>query len=103
MPKGGPQVRQTTRVRPGRCFRLCPTGCTAHAATCPERHGGGLVFREIKERRRKTVPLPRELVAILTTHRKVQELERDVAANLWKDHEFVFAQENGRPVDPRAN
>jgi integrase len=83
--------------------RLCPPGCIAHAAMCPERQGGGLVFRDIKERRRKTVPLPPELVAILTAHRKLQEVERDAAANLWQDHGLVFAHENGRPVDPRAD
>jgi hypothetical protein len=83
--------------------RLCPPGCTAHAATCPERQGGGLVFREIKERRRKTVPMPPELIAILTAHQKVQVLERDAAANLWQDHDVVFSQENGRPIDPRAD
>ncbi len=80
--------------------QLCQPGCSAHAATCAERHGGGLVFREIKERRRKTVPLPPELVAILSAHREVQELERDVAANLWQDHGVVFAQENGGPDRP---
>jgi site-specific recombinase XerD len=25
------------------------------------------------------------------------------AANLWQEHGVVFAQENGRPVDPRAD
>jgi len=65
--------------------------------------GGGLVFREIKERRRKTVPLPPELAAILIAHRKVQDLEREAAANLWEDHHAVFAQENGHPIDPRAD
>lgn len=88
---------------PAGARQLCQPGCSAHAATCAVRHGGGLVFREIKERRRKTVPLPPELVAILTAHREVQELERDLAANLWQDHGVVFAQENGRPVDPRAD
>jgi site-specific recombinase XerD len=76
---------------------------TVHASTCPERQGGGLIFREIKERRRKTVPLPPELVAILKIHREAQQLERETAANLWQEHGVVFAQENGRPVDPRAD
>jgi integrase len=66
--------------------RLCKPGCTGHAAQCPQRRGGGLVFREIRERRRKTVALPRELVA----------------ANVWDDHELVWCQENGRPIDSRA-
>jgi integrase len=50
--------------------RLCPPGCARHAATCPDRQGGGLVFREIKERRRKTVALPPELVAVLKAQRE---------------------------------
>ena len=94
--------------RPHTCIppdasRLCSPACIAHAATCPERRGGGLVFREIKERRRKTVPLPPELVAVLKIHREAQQLEREAAASLWQDHGVVFAQENGRPVDPRTD
>ena len=65
--------------------RICPPGCIRHAATCPDRQGGGLVFREIEERRRKTVALPSELVAVLNAHREVQDLERETAANLWRD------------------
>ena len=83
--------------------RLCPADCTGHASTCPDRHGGGLVFREIKERRRKTVPLPPELVAILRAHKTAQEPERANAEDLWEDHDVVFAQENGRPIDPKAD
>jgi integrase len=65
--------------------------------------GRGLVFREVKERRRKTVQLPRELAAVLRAHRVAQSRERLAAANVWEDHDLVFAQENGRPVDPRAD
>jgi site-specific recombinase XerD len=49
------------------------------------------------------VPLPPELVNILTAHREVQDLESDAAANHWQDHDVVFARENGRPIDPRAD
>ena len=63
----------------------------------------GLVFREIKERRRKTVQLPPELAAVLRAHRVAQSRERLAAANVWEDHDLVFAQENGRPIDPRAD
>jgi integrase len=83
--------------------RICPANCIGHAAACPDRYGGGLVFREIKERRRKTVPLPPELVAILRAHRAAQELERARAEDLWEDHDVVFARENGRPIDPKAD
>jgi len=83
--------------------RLCPPACSGHASTCPDRHGGGLVFREIKERRRKTVPLPPELVTVLGAHQQAQERERATAADLWQDHGVVFAQANGRLLDPRAD
>jgi integrase len=83
--------------------RLCQPGCAGHAAQCPQRRGGGLVFREIKERRRKTVPLPPELVAALRKHRAAQSRERLAAANVWEDHDLVWCQENGRPIDSRAD
>ena len=89
-------------VRPG-ARGLCAPGCAGHAAQCPGRQGGGLVFREIKERRRKAVPLPSPLVRALRAHRAQQNRERLAAANLWEDSGVVFAQENGRPLDPRAD
>jgi integrase len=88
---------------PADASRLCPPGCTGHASTCLDRKGGGLVFREIKERRRKTVPLPPELVAVLEAHKEIQEKERALAAELWQDLDLVFAQENGRPIDPKGD
>jgi integrase len=83
--------------------RLCKPGCAGHAAQCPQRRDGGLVFREIKERRRKTVPLPPELVAVLRKHRVTQSRERLAAANVWEDHDLVWCQENGKPIDSRAD
>ncbi|HEY2689177.1 MAG TPA: site-specific integrase, partial [Streptosporangiaceae bacterium] len=82
---------------------LCPPACRGHAAQCPQRTGGGLAFREIKERRRKTVALPRELVTVLRAHRATQARERLAAANVWEDHDLVWCQENGRPLDSRAD
>jgi site-specific recombinase XerD len=61
------------------------------------------VFREIKERRRKTLPVPSPPVRILRAHRAQQNRQRLAAANLWEDFGVVFAQENGRPLDPRAD
>ena len=66
LPEGPPgRPAAGTSACPSGAKRLCPPGCTGHAAQCPERQGGGLVFREIKERRRKTVPLPSPLVRLL--------------------------------------
>jgi site-specific recombinase XerD len=61
------------------------------------------VFREIKERRHKTVPLPSPVAALLRSHRAQQARDRLAAANVWEDFDVVFAQENGRPLDPRAD
>jgi hypothetical protein len=73
------------------------------SAQCPQRRGGGLVFREIKERHRKTVPMPWPLVRKLRTHRAQQKRERLAAANMWEDFGVVFGQENRRPLDPHAD
>jgi integrase len=105
-PKRCPKVRRSGRRHecvPEGAKGLCPPGCTGHAANCPQRQGGGLVFREIKERRRKTVPVPSPLVRLLKAHRARQKRERLAAANVWEDFGVVFAQENGRPLDPRAD
>ena len=70
---------------------------------CPQRQEGGLVFREIKERRRKTVELAPELADMLRAHRTAQKRERLAAANVWEDHDLVFAQADGKPIDPRRD
>ena len=82
---------------------LCRPGCQAHAAQCPTRQGGGLVFRETKEHRHKTVRLAPELVEMLRDHRGAQYQEMLLAANLWQDNELVWCQPNGRPIDGRAD
>jgi site-specific recombinase XerD len=61
------------------------------------------VFREVKERRRKTVQLPPELVTALKEHRDAQYLEKLDAGSEWQEHGLVFAQVDGRPVDPRGD
>jgi integrase len=83
--------------------RLCPRGCVGHAAQCPRRKDGGLVFREIKERRRKTVSIAPELAAFLRAHRAEQATERLAAGSLWEDHGLVWCQPNGRPIDSKAD
>jgi integrase len=95
---------------PARCrqhARACPPpcapGCTDHARDCPKRKDGGLVFRPIKEKRRKRVRLPRSLRALLKEHRDAQYLQRLTADAEWQDHDLVFCQWNGRPVDPRRD
>lgn len=83
--------------------RLCPKGCDRHASTCPQRTGGGLVWREIKEKRRKTVAVAPELVKLLKKHHAAQAAEKLRAGSLWEDYGVVFAQWNGKPIDPRRD
>ncbi len=94
--------------RPHRCVGkdapgLCPPRCARHASTCPERRGGGLVFRPPKGKSRRTVPLPPELVPVPRAHRVTQSAERLAAGATWADHDLVFARTDGRPIDPRRD
>jgi integrase len=85
------------------CPKPCPKNCTDHAKTCPERTGGGLVFREPKGKNKRLAPIPPPLVPLLKAHRKDQLRERLAAGELWEEHDLVFCQENGRPIDPRMD
>lgn len=93
------------------CPPPCPAGCTDHARHCPDRKlprgcvqvSGALVLRPIKEKRRKRVRLPRELLPALKAHRDAQYLRRLTADAEWEEHDLVFCQWNGRPVDPRRD
>ena len=72
-------------------------------ADCPARSGGGLVFRDIKERRRKMVPLAPEVVTLLRAQKAAQAAARLAAGSEWQDHGLVFCGPKGEPVDPRAD
>ncbi len=66
--------------------------------------GTGLVFVEPKSRAgRRTIALPGQLVDALRQHRNQQNGERVAAANLWHEYDLVFAQINGKPIDPRRD
>jgi site-specific recombinase XerD len=81
----------------------CPPGCTRHATACPQRYGGGLVFRRPKGKSKRTVTLPAPLVAALRAHKAAQGVERERACQLWQEQDLVFAQPDGRPIDPRRD
>lgn len=62
----------------------------------------GLVLVAPKSRAgRRVIPLPKELVQALRTHRTTQMQERLRAGSMWHDRGFVFASPTGTPVDPR--
>ncbi|MEW2377522.1 site-specific integrase [Micromonospora sp. NPDC047812] len=86
------------------CPPPCPRDCTRHASKCPQRHGGGLKEVDVKSRAgRRAVGVPAPLLEALKQHRAAQEKERETAAQLWEEGDWVFAQPNGRPIDPRAD
>jgi integrase len=100
-----------TRSESGTRGKLCPPDCAGHARYCPQRKlprgcteiSGGLVLRPIKEKRRKRVKLPRELLPALKAHRDAQYLRSLTADKEWEENDLVFTQWNGRPVDPRRD
>ncbi|PZS20223.1 MAG: integrase [Pseudonocardiales bacterium] len=47
--------------------------------------------------------IPGPLIDLLRAHREVQAQERLTAGSVWEDHEYVFAQPNGRPIDPKVD
>jgi len=66
--------------------------------------GQGLVMVEPKSSAgRRSVALPAPLIEGLRSHRAAQLEERLKAGSEWQDHGLVFAQPNGKPIDPRAD
>jgi integrase len=66
--------------------------------------GQGLVYEEPKaDRSRRTVTLPAPLVEALQAHRAAQLEERIAAGPVWQDHDLVFAQPNGRPIERKSD
>jgi integrase len=49
------------------------------------------------------VALPAPLVEALRAHRAAQLEERIAAGPLWQDHDLVFAQPNGRPIERKSD
>jgi hypothetical protein len=43
------------------------------------------------------------VVELLHRHWAAQDAEREAAGSLWQDGDWVFAQPNGKPTDPRAD
>jgi integrase len=64
----------------------------------------GLVYEEPKaDRSRRTLALPGQLIEALRAHRAAQLEERVAAGSLWQDHDLVFAQPNGKPIERKAD
>jgi integrase len=63
-----------------------------------------VVVTDVKSRAgRRTVGMPAQLVDAIERHRERQELERDLAANLWREDGWVFTNRLGGPVHPSVD
>lgn len=106
----GAKYHKAEPCKPG-CFkhkRACPApcrpNCAEHARHCPKRHGGGLVETDVKSMAgRRGIALPDQLVTLLTAHRATQDAERKHAGSVWVEGGWMFAQPDGRPIDPRSD
>jgi len=86
------------------CPPPCPPDCTSHARWCPKRHGGGLVEVDVKSRAgRRGIVLPDRLYELLIAHEEQQAKERELAGSEWHEGGWMFAQPNGKPLDPRRD
>lgn len=87
------------------CPPPCQPECTKHAATCPQRTGGGMVLVDLKtEKSENTRPLDPMLVAALKEHRRRQLGERMArGAGRPTEDDLVFVSELGKPIDPRRD
>ncbi len=53
------------------------------------------------QKSRRTIPLPGSITAALKAHRILQEEERLLAGDRWRDWDLVFCTSIGTPLDPR--
>ncbi len=49
---------------------------------------------------RRSIPIASWMVSLLTNHRRLQAIRRMKIADVWQDHELVFADEIGGPLRP---
>ena len=82
----------------GKCPNFCPPDCKAHAKACPQRIGG-IKFTRPKGGRKRTIPIPVQLVPVLHEHFEDQAAERESAGPSWEDWNLVWCQPNGHPID----
>lgn len=85
------------------CPPPCPPECIKHAMYCPNRIGGVVDVNVKSKAGRRAIRLPDQLFDLLMAHKEIQDKERELAGDLWHDGDFMFAQANGKPIDPRSD
>jgi len=94
--------RSRTRPRYGHgCKRPCGHKYAGH---CPARVETRPTSDTTKSKAgRRVVPLPAAVLDLLSAHRQAQLTEQERAAQLWVDQGWIFADEIGRPINPRTD
>jgi integrase len=97
-------VVRRARLRP-RWRHGCDGKCGhQHGGRCPQRIADRTETAETKSRAgRRTVGLPDQLVVLLRQHRAAQAAEREAAAQLWNEGDWLFATPTGAPINPRTD
>jgi len=100
---GSLSVRRA-RLRP-RWRHGCAGDCGhAHGGQCPLRVPERAETSETKSRAgRRSLGLPAQLAGMLRDHQAAQQMERQRAAQLWTDGDWVFATPTGAPINPRTD
>lgn len=83
----------------GKCPKVCAPDCKEHAKACPERKGGWKFVRP-KGKRKRSVPIPRQLVPKLRAHLAALDAERDAAGETWQEWDLLWCAPDGSPIDP---
>jgi integrase len=94
---------RATRLRPV-YEHGCGGGCGKKPGFCPKRRQRNSVTGETKSSAgNRVIGLPDELVAMLKLHREEQDRERRRAAQLWREHGWVFASPVGEALNPNSD
>jgi integrase len=100
--KGTIRVRRS-RLRP-KYEHGCGGTCGRTPGYCIKRRNTRPATGQVKSRAgRRTIGLPAPLVVLLQTHRAEQDAEREAARQLWHDEGWVFATQNGGPLNPNTD
>lgn len=75
----------------------------SRAAECPQRSGGGLIYKKCKGKSARTIPIPPELIPTLKAARARQAAERLAIGEHWAAGPAVFTTVDGRLLDPRED
>jgi integrase len=67
-----------------------------------QRINGQLTLGPVKtEDSERSIPVPKELLTVLTAHRAAQRAVKKAAGEKWQEHGMVFTTNLGTPIEPR--